>query len=369
MLAIAAFLVAQTQTPDFVQPFPPAPFLAVRAELNGSDTVFGVDTGSFDLIVKPHLASPSARTTQINLGFLSASPIEAKVASIPSTAAGIIGLNYLHEKAIGVDAPDGAASFWNRGNLTTDQVTFWFSHSPDMTSSGKWQATDPVRYAEVNLEDAGDGHFLVDASLNGTPVKFGLDTDAAVSAIDGSAVTDKGFLPLTEAHFGGIGQKWPLHIGIVDSLSFGTENIQSLPVAETPNGSLAPAQGLLGFDFFEDRRVLIDFPAHKLYVGSVASTPVGGEALIAYGIHLAPFAAGRQFIGVVPDSVASRAGLHSGDELLTVDGQPVDPSHLLVTGTTLPFDYSKSGVPKAIKLSVKSSDGKTTAHSLSLPSG
>ena len=364
MLGIVALLLTQSGQPDFVQPLLPAPILAIRADLNGKDSVLGIDTGSFDFILKPP-ANATDKTAQVTLNFLSPNPVEAKYAQFPSPAEGIIGLNYLHDKAIGIDAPDGAMSFWNKGNLTTDQVTFWFTHSPD--AAGKsWAETPTVTYSIVDLEDAGDGHFLVDGKLNGSPAKFGLDTDAAISGIDASVVKE-GFLDLEQANFGGIKQNWPVHIGIVDDLSFGTQDLKSLPMIEAPNGSLAPAQGLLGYDLLENRRALIDFPAHKLYLGDPAATPRGREALLALGIRLAPFVGGHQYIGVIPDSVAAKAGLHSGDEIVSVDGQPVGAENAAKTGSSLPFDYAKSGLPKSIKIVAKSSKGQPKTYSLALP--
>jgi hypothetical protein len=367
MFGIAAFILAQSQQPDFVQAIQRAPILAIHANLDGKDQIFGIDTGSFDFIFKPTAGSDAtAKTAQINLGFLSPTAVEAKLANFPAPASGIIGLNYLHEKAMGIDAQSQTMSFWNKGNLTPDQITFFFSHSPD-PATRTWSSSTAISYSVVELEDAGDGHFVVDATVNGAPAKFGLDTDSAISAIDGSVLGSTGFLSLKESNFGGLQQNWPVRVGIIDSLSFGTQDLRALPIAAAPNGSLKPALGLLGFDLLENRRTLIDFPAHKLYLGDPTSTPTGRETLLPYGIRLAPFIGGKQWIGVVPDSIAAKAGLHSGDELISVDGQPVAAQNAPKTGSSLPFDYKKSGLPKSLRLIAQSTSTKPVNYVLTLP--
>jgi len=361
MLGIAAFVVAQSQQPDFVVPLQRAPILAIRANVGGQDRLFGVDTGSFDFIIKPQ-ASPT-----ISLPFLSSTPLTPKVQMFPSPAAGIIGLNLLKDKAIGIDSNAGAFSIWSKGNLSQDQLTYWFSHAPTMTGQAGWTDASTTSYAVVDLQDAGDGHFFVNGTMNGTPVKFGLDTDSAISAIDGSVVPTTGFLELTESNFQGLQHGWNVHIGIADTVAFGTESVIQVPIIETPKNSLTPAQGLFGFDQLENRKTIIDFPAHKMYLGSIVSAPAGQDALIGYGIHLAPYIGGHQYIGVIPDSVAAKAGLHSGDELIQVGGQPLGTENLGTTGSALPVDYTKSGLPKNLTLMVKSADGKSNTYSLTLP--
>ena len=367
MLGIAAAIIAQaTVQPDFVVPIEPGQILAIHAPLGGKDAIFAIDTGSFDLLVKPSAAGTNDKTTQINLDFLSASPVEAKVEGFPFPSQGIIGLNDLHQKAMGIDATDGALSFWNAGNLSSDQVNYWFSHTADFANKGSWSSVTLIPYNQVNLEDSGDGRFFVDGMINGTPAKFGIDTDDAISAVDGSAIGTTGFLSLADSVFGGIRHPWQVHVGIVDSITFASDEMKQMPMVETPNGSLSTAQGLLGYDFFMDRRVILDFPAHKLYFSDPPAVTRGREALLAYGIRLVPFVKGHQFIAVVPDSIAAKAGMHSGDEVVSVGGQPVSAENAAKTGSSLPFDYSKSGLPKSLSIVAKTANSQSTTYSLNL---
>jgi hypothetical protein len=356
MLTIAAFafLHASTQ-PDFVQPIQRAPILMVHADLGGHDVLLGIDTGSFDFILKPGAGENPT------LKFLSPDPLTTKTANFPSPADGIVGLNYLHDKAIGIDVHNGAMSVWTGGNLTPDQINFWFSHNPGPSAGiDSWTSVAALPYTTVDLQGgSGDGHFLVGGTIGTSPVQLGLDTGAALSGLDESVAPTNSFVPLFQTSFGGLQQNWPVHVGILDSLSLGGQEIQAHAFAAAPKGSLGPAQGLLGFDMFENRRAIIDLAAHKLYLGALDPTPIGIEALEPIGINLAPFVGGKQFIGVIPDSSAAKAGLKSGDELMSIDDQPVAAANARETGSSLPIDYSKSGIPKTLKIVAQSPTGET----------
>ena len=359
MLSLAAAFLLQTAGPDFVQPIVSAPVLIIQASLGGHNALLGIDTGSEDLLIKPIQGSQQGET-QVTLNFLSPDPLTAKVQSFPSPANAIVGLKYLQTKAIGVDAHDGAFSVWNAGTLTQDKVDFYFSHAPGADASGKlgWQPTSADTFQTLTLENVeGDNHYFVEGAVNGTPVRFGLDTDSATSAIDQSAMPATGFTPVFQGKFGGLKGDWPVQIGFVDILGFGPENLQAFPISEVPPGSLKPAQGLIGFDALQNRRVIIDFPAHKLYLGAPNPTPAGPDALVPLGIRLAPFVDNKQYIGVLPRSVAAKAGLESGDELLAVNGKPISATNFPTTHSSLADDYSKIGLPKSLTVVAKSKAG------------
>jgi hypothetical protein len=360
----AALLLRQALQPNFVQPIESAPVLMIHADMNGHDALLGVDTGSYNLIVKPTApkGGDDAAASKVTLKFLSPDPLDAHVTSFPTPADAVVGLQYLKDKAIGIDARKGALSVWNAGNLSQDQVNFWFSHAP---AQGTWTSTPADAYQTVELETVeGDPHYFVEGSVNGTALKLGLDTDAATSAIEENLIQPAGFVPFYEGQFGGLKGGWPVHIGFVDALSFGGQDLKAYPLSEVAAGTLKPAQGIIGFDALMNRRALIDFPAHKLYLGSLNPSPAGSDALVPLGIRLAPFVGGKQFIGVIPSSPAAQAGLHSGDELISLDDKPVGILNLPLTHSSLAVDYAKAGLPKSLKVVVKSKDGTTSTREI-----
>lgn len=356
MLGIAALIFTVAQQPDFVQPIQAAPILMVRSELSGKNVILGVDTGGdFDLLLKPGL-----NVSNPILKFVSPDVLNYRQTNFPSAANGILGVRYLSGKAIGVDARSGALSIWSTGNLTTAQLDSWFKESrPSFADSEtpSW-VSKKSSYTVLDLmQPEGSGHVLIDATVNGKPAKLGLDTGASVSVMD-SSLLSSGFFQLADGEFGGINRNKKLRVGIADKISFGGTDVQAHPVAEAPLNSFQPAQGILGFDVLQNRAAIIDFAAHKLYLASQDDRPAGSEALSAFGINLAPLVGGKQFMGIIPDSPAAKAGLHSGDELLDVDGSPVRPENLAKSGSSLPIDFSKGDLPKELKISFRTAGGQ-----------
>ncbi len=365
MLSLAAAFFLQSAGPDFVQPIVSAPVLMIQADLGGHNAILGIDTGTEDLLIKP--TQDGQTEAQINLNFLSPDALTAKVQNFPSPANALVGLRNLQTKAIGIDARNGAFSVWNAGNISQDKIDFYFSHEPSADATGKpvWQTTAADTYQTLALETVeGDNHYFLEGAVNGTPVKFGLDTDSATSAIDASAMPTTGFTPVFKGQFGGLKGDWPVQIGFVDTLNLGTENLKAFPISEVPPGSLKPAQGLIGFDALQNRRVLIDFPAHKLYLGPPSPTPGGPDALVPLGIRLAPFVGNKQYIGVIPGSAAAKAGLESGDELVKVNEKPISVNNFPATHSSIADDFSKVGLPKSLSVVSKSKAGVTKSVEL-----
>ena len=350
MLGIAALVFAQAQGPDFVLPIDRGPIFAVRANIEGADQTFGIDTGSFKFLLKPNTADQLGKKADVQIPFLSPDPSEATLTNFPSHVRGVIGLDHFREKAIGIDSQTGQAAFWNQGQLSESQVVNWFGQKPEV----------------VDLQDAGDGHYAIDATINGQMIKLGLDTDCSISTIDASVAPTQGFQILGNSNLGGLNRKWQMQIGVADSFSFGSQEMKSVPLAEAPAHSFGTLQGLLGYDLIQGRKAIIDFPGHKLYLGPMPTTPTGPEALDAYGIHLAPYLQGHQFIAIAPGSTAKKAGLKTGDEIVSIDDQPLSPENFSISGSTLPVDYSKFGLPKSLKVTTKASAGGTKTSALTI---
>lgn len=368
MLAIAAALALQAGlAPGFVQQMESAPILMIHASVLGHDRLFGIDTGSSSLLIKPGVIQAiddpgSGKSTIVPLDFLSGAPVQAQVATFPTPADGVIGLGYLKEKAIGVDAYNKAFSVWKEGNLSKDQVEYWFSHAP---RDGAWYPFSAKPYQTIEMKTIdGDSHYFIDGSVDGKPITLGLDTDSATTAIEQNVIPADGFTPLYEGQFGGLKGNWPIQLGIADSFSLGTEELRAYPISQVPPGSLKPAQGIIGFDMLMNRRAIIDFPARKLYLGPLNDETLGSEALLPLGIRLAPFMGGKQWIGVIPGSPADKAGLQSGDELVEVDGKPVSASNLPITHSSLAVDYAKTGIPDSLKVLVKEKGGEPKTYEI-----
>lgn len=356
MLGIAALILTVVQQPDFVQPIQAAPILMVRSDFSGKNVILGVDTGGdFDLLLKPAL-----KVSNPILKFVSPDVLSFRQTNFPSPADGILGVRYLSGKAIGIDARSGALSVWSSGNLTGAQLDSWFKESRPSFANAETPSwvSKKSSYTVLDLtQPEGSGHVLIDAIVNGKPAKLGLDTGASVSVMDTSLLSS-GFVELADGEFGGINRNKKLRVGIADNISFGGTDVHAHPVAEAPLNSFQPAQGILGFDVLQNRAAIIDFTAHKLYLSTQDDHPAGSEALSALGINLAPLVGGKQFMGIIPDSPAAKAGLHSGDELLEVDGSPVSPENLAKSGSSLPIDFSKGDLPKELKISIRTGGGQ-----------
>jgi hypothetical protein len=367
MLSFATILILQSQLqPDFALPIEPAPILLVQTKLKGTNSVLGIDTGSFDFLLKPSAAGSIGQgQTSLNIPFLSSSPVTARVANFPSAVDGVVGLHFLRKKAIGIDKENGILSVWSRGSLSQGQIDFWFSNDPDKAKHD-WKPSETIPYTVHDLHESGDGHYAIHVNVNGKLLEFGLDTDAGITGVDAGGVNESGFSPIGETHFVGLDRNWPVKIGVVDRLSLGTQTWEAFPMAVTLQDPLKHVDGILGFGIFQNRRAIIDLAGYKLYLGAANENPQGDEVLLPYGIRLTPLVKGKQYIAVVPGSTAALAGLRTGDEILMVEGQPVSAANFSRTGTTLPLDISNKVLPTSLTLKIRGTTGDSATRTLTL---
>lgn len=92
-----------------------------------------------------------------------------------------------------------------------------FSLRDDFKALGKriWQGEGPVVAAggEVRIPKGDDGHFSVDAKINGKTVQFLVDSGATVTSVSGDTAKDvglerQGFLPVIVQTANGTARSW-----------------------------------------------------------------------------------------------------------------------------------------------------------------
>ena len=97
------------------------------------------------------------------------------------------------------------------------------------------------------------GHFVVDLHVNGRgPFVFALDTAASISVVFDEVREKAGITPATDKQIvvHGMFEHGSYPLALVDSITLGSEKIESVRAAVLPGGSLAGAgiDGLLGVD-------------------------------------------------------------------------------------------------------------------------
>jgi predicted aspartyl protease len=305
--------------------------LAIKANVAGRDALLLVDTGSYELRLRKSFAeklSLKLRTVgndalglvPVKIGGVTDASVRTLVQDLPLPfegdrskpgVEGIIGLTFLQRHAVGLDLANYRLTLWEGGKLEDRQVAAWFG-----------------------------GVAPASAGLKGTPREgawYRLRSDIDGKALELVVDTGTSWTTVAPRHAKGMRLR---RVGSVASYTFAGRSSVQACVAEKVNlGSLSlldqivaidsadeEYDGLLGLHSLRNCKVLLDFPSQKAYlsrVGTFVSRP-NGSALVAVGIDLMRLADDRLMAMVVPSSPAEKAGVRSGDILLSVNGRPAE---------------------------------------------
>jgi membrane-associated protease RseP (regulator of RpoE activity) len=252
------------------------------------------------------------------------------------------------------------------------------------------RAEDPLKPVVIPFELLKTGHMTVKVKVNDKgPYTLIFDTGAPINLFNNKIAKDadllKGVAKPPIAIFGSMGE---VKVKMLEIGALKAEDLPGVvmdhPTVEAISKALGPIDGIIGFPFFARYKMTLDYQAKTMTLVPSGFKPpdVMKSMMLALMTSdqgprvLSPSAqwgivphkdagdddAGVTIKAVVPDSAAAKAGLKTGDRLLTLDGRWTDTLPDLYTavshvkaGTTATVVIKRDG--KEMKLQVKPVSG------------
>jgi hypothetical protein len=346
---------------------------AFHALVDGHDALLELDTGSFELRLSPEFAAKNqfGSSVSLKIGDLPDARCKPIVEGISQPSApnigdrfsprpdGIVGLDILRGYAVGVDTLGETITFWPGGKLGTE-----FSNKWTLTQEGGSVARDPNQVKRLDLTTRSSvDWFRVQAKINGQAVNLVLDTGTAISSVNPSLPSRLGLKKIADTEVEEIGKTEVLPVMVADSLTFGGAEAE-FPVLNVESEEDPDSDGILGTESLGEGKYLIDMPDLKLYVRQIRNgkhANVFESRLRLAGLDIFPDSKNRLLVLVRPGGVADKAGVRSGDQLLSIGSVSVDDLGVEKAGEPAPlskmFKLGMAMLQKNISLTVQRTDG------------
>jgi hypothetical protein len=172
---------------------------------------------------------------------------------------------------------------------------------------------------------------LVNATLDGTPGMFGVDTGARLSLLLHGPFVDQNELR-TKYHpevsgITGWGLGGPIRSQIVRGKRFVMGNLEvrnplvRLPLQTSGGLTASDTAGLIGPDILRQFNITFDYGRQSITLQK--NHRYGNRSNFdRVGVWLGQDSAGFSVVDVVPGSAADKGGIKAGDKILTIDGKP-----------------------------------------------
>lgn len=259
--------------------------------------------------------------------------------------------------------------------------------------TGLAHAEDPVKPAKVAFQTLPTQHMTVQITVNGKgPYRVIFDTGAPVTLLSNKVAKEASIIPPGQkpafALFGSSGQ---FKVKQIEMGDLKVDNVEAMIMDHPTVGALAsavgPIEGIVGFNVFARYRSTLDYQAKEMTFVPTSFVPVSmmnkmmeimlapknakGKAKVLapgglLGVRPAKDAsdmeAGITLEHVYADSPAAKAGMKSGDRLLTVDDRWTDS----VPDLFLALSRAEVNAPIAAEIL---RDGKTLKLQMKLAAG
>jgi hypothetical protein len=378
-----------------------ANLIFVDAAVNGSpeQTSFGVliDSGSPVVLIDPQMfglappATPDQVQQNIDLGLIRDGYIVATIQKIPSVQlssammdtigfGGILGGNVMRQFSIQLDyaAPSGHGFCLGCASGPRDDVE---SPGASVPFSLKGGAHGPLVLNSMVMPTVSTPptRIPVTVTIEGTDYPFILDTGASEVSVRGSvfdAITADGRAQLKNFPITTVMGDSGASVTRTRSITVGSETIMDAPVMTIPGDELlngismevdrsgnTQIDGLLGGSFLRNFLVTIDYPGGQLHLQTYnQQTWVDEFKRVGVGLAQTPSTAKHWYaFGVVyPGTDAYNQKLQVGEEVISIDGTPLDgldpvtADGLLngTVGTTKTIVYASSDTAMPVSVDV-----------------
>lgn len=266
---------------------------------------------------------------------------------------GILGMDAVSGRAVGIDFPSRTMGWWPKGNLTPDVVRSFNSlvHNPDdasgvltvlmpgqsvtirgrVLSNPPLIASAPQSVPLFSKED--DYHYYMGGVLDGLPLEMMLDTGSDDIHISQDTGRKLRLLSASKNAIQGFNDQFGVTMGLAHSfvlggLTFRCPIVDFVAPGQPRSQSTGPDVPLLGVYIFKRCRLVIDFPARILYVSPQAGfNRTGGNVLLTMGLTLHSLTNPQLVVDTVAKGAAANAGVRDGDELTAINGVPFAEFH------------------------------------------
>ena len=255
----------------------------MRAQINGRDVDFTVDSGAFfsmlssataaELGLKTHMAPFGFYVTGVNgsANVAVATVKEFTLAGVPlhdvdflvggsdaSGSIGLLGQNVLHIGDVEYDLGEGVIRLMKAAGCGKSLLAYWV------------KSTEP--YSDMDIEPTSRERFhtVGRAYLNGAEIRVLFDTGAATSILSLQAAARAGVRPdspgvVAGGQSGGVGRgTFATYIAPFSSFKIGDEEIKNTRL-RIGGIELVDVDMLIGADFFLSHRIYVANSQHKLY--------------------------------------------------------------------------------------------------------
>ncbi len=291
---------------------------------------------------------------------------------------GILGMNAVLDRAVGIDFPGQTLGWWPKGNLTPDVVRSFNSlvRNPDdapgaltvlmpgqsVTIRGRALTNPPLTASapqSVSLfSKPDDTYFYVRGILDGVPLDMALDTGSDVINVPPDTARKLRLLSATKNEMQGFNNQFGITVGLARSLALGgltfrVPLVSSAVAAPSHAKNVGPDVPLVGVLIFKYCRLVLDLPAHTLYISPQADynrTKV--NVLLTMGMIIRSLTNPQIVVDTVLQSAAANAGIRNGDELIAINGKPLADYHVesdaALKGKTVTLMVRRKGQAKPL---------------------
>jgi len=310
---------------------------------------------------------------------------------------GFLGMNTLKHLAIGVDFVSETMSFWKTGKLLPQAIQSWFDLFPMATSTTEfallgpgaelpaptaWQLQNnpaaiqvenkiysPLEHAEhytkIGLSSAINSDLsLVDCRIDERAARLLVDTGATDIALHEKFMQrTRRLRPFSNSEVDTIRMTLAVKVCFLSSIKLGDFSVQFPKVCVVPTPAdvdeeeALGVEGILGLNFFGSDtgacQVLFDFPSRVMYLARATTQDAQNKLFLTnLGIDFEG-TVDKLTLLVVETSLAAKAGLLNGDQLLAVD--TIDVAHVTEQTAAL---FSKWRPSTKVQLTVKRKGAK-----------
>jgi len=325
--------------------------IIIQARINGHDTPFMLDTGAGATTVDRAFARSIGLPEGMKIKAQGTGGVtEAELVSGITLQVGgmrfdkmTVAVMDLQPVARGVGRPINVIlgrEFFNSAVVSID----WAASTLKVTSPKSF--TPPRDAVAIPLGTMGPFH-TVPVSIAGGPeitamLDIGNNGTISLPRAYWEKRADLANLPYAESRGGGVGGLHRLRVVTLPEVEFGGRKFANVPAAlGDADEHLANRSANVGIGMLKQFRATLDFGRSRLYLAP------GAEAdwLRDRSGARADLVDGRlKVVFVSPASPAARAGLKVGDEIVSVDGRPVDAHYY--DGP----DWSRGAVGRAVRL-------------------